>query len=337
MRTIRWGIIGTGNIASKFAAALQGMEDTSLAGVASRNLEKASKFAKEFGALKAYGSYEELAEASDIDVVYIGTPHTEHLGNAALIIKNKKAVLCEKPFTLNEKDSRSLVELAKENKVFLMEAMWTKFLPTTNQVKKWINDGKIGTVKKMQIGFGFFNEFNEAHRYFNFNLGGGALLDVGIYPISYAIDLMESIPDKICSMVSKLENGIDEQNCMLFQFPGQAIAMLSSAVSVEVGKDALVIGDKGRIRVPNFWKADKAYLYDNEGKLIETYKEADRINGYEFEAYEVNQCIRDGVLESKRVPLKDTLDVMKIMDDLRKEWGIHYPQEGVSERSFQNK
>lgn len=327
MKTIRWGIIGTGNIASKFATALQGMEDTILMGVASRNLEKAEKFATEFGAYKAYGSYEELAKNSDIDVIYIGTPHTEHIKNAALMIKSKKAVLCEKPFTLNEKDSKYLIELAKENQVFLMEAMWTKFLPVTSRIKTWLKEGKIGTVKKIQIGFGFYNEFNEAHRYFDFNLGGGALLDVGIYPIAYAIDLMDSLPEKICSMVSKLENGIDEQNCILFQFPGQAIAMLSSAITVEVGKDAIIIGDNGRIRVPNFWMADKAYVYDNSGKLIETYKETERINGYEFEAYEVNQCIREGFLESQRLPLKDTLDIMKIMDDLRKEWGIHYPQE----------
>jgi len=212
MKTINWGIIGAGNISSYFATALNGMENTKITAVASRNLEKAKEFAEKYSCSKAYGSYEELANDSEIDVVYIGTPHTEHKGNAELCLKSGKSVLCEKPFTLNEKDTRYLAQLAKEHNLFLMEAMWTKFLPVTKQVKNWIAEGKIGKVKNMKISFGFQAEINEANRLFNYELAGGALLDVGVYPINYAVHLIGSLPKKVVSTAVLLPNGIDEQN-----------------------------------------------------------------------------------------------------------------------------
>lgn len=327
MKTIRWGIIGTGNIASQFATALKGMEDTEIAAVASRSLEKAEQFARKFSAQRAYGSYEELAADERIDAVYIATPHTEHLKNSELCIKHKKAVLCEKPITLNSKDTKYLMDLAKEHQVFLMEAMWTKFLPVTNQVKKWVAEGKIGSIKRMDIGFGFSNPIDYTHRTFNYDLAGGALLDMGIYPITYAIDIMGALPVKIESYASFLENGVDEHNLTMFQFENGAIASLSSALSVNVGKSAVIVGDKGKIEVDEFWYAKEAKVYDNGGNLIDTFKAAERINGYEYEAYEVNQCIREGKLESNRLPLKDTLEIMEIMDGIRNKWGLKYKQE----------
>lgn len=327
MKTINWGIIGAGYISSKFAAALKEMENTNIRAIASRDIKKAQGFAKEFGADTAYGSYEELVKDPSIDVVYIGTPHTEHMSNSELCIVNKKAVLCEKPFTLNAKDTKYLMELAKENNVFLMEAMWTKFLPVTNKVKEWIAEGKIGTVKRIDIGFGFSNPVDYSSRMFNYDLAGGALLDMGVYPITYAIDIMGSLPVKIESYAGILENGVDEHNLSMFQFENGAIAALSSAVSVNVGKSAVYVGDKGKIEVDEFWVADKAHVYDNGGNLIETFIEESRINGYEFEAYEVNRCLREGKLESDRLPLKDTLDIMEIMDGMRAKWGLKYKQE----------
>ncbi|MFV0343500.1 MAG: Gfo/Idh/MocA family protein [Anaerocolumna sp.] len=329
MKTINWGIIGAGNISSKFATALKDMEGTNIRAIASRDGKKAEKFAKEFGADIAYGSYEELAKDQSIDVVYIGTPHTEHLLNTELCIKNNKAVLCEKPFTLNAKETRYLIDLAKEYKVFLMEAMWTKFLPVTNKVKEWVLEGKIGTMKRIDIGFGFNNPIDYTSRVFDYELAGGALLDMGVYPITYAIDIMGSLPVKVESYAGILENGVDEHNLTIFQFDNGALASLSSAVSVNVGKSAVFIGDKGKIVVDEFWVANKACVYDNDGDLIETFVEENRINGYEFEAYEVNKCFREGRLESDRLPLKDTLDIMNIMDDIRAKWGLKYRQELV--------
>lgn len=327
MRTIKWGIMGAGGISTKFTTALNAMENTELVGIASRNLERAEKFAKENGIKRAYGSYEELVNNPDIDVVYIGTIHTEHKENAALAIRNGKSVLCEKPFTLNAKDTKELIELAKEHKVFLMEAMWTKFLPVNLKVKEWIAQGKIGNIKSMQINFGYQCDFDENNRAFNFKAGGGALLDVGIYPITYAINIMEELPSEIISTALFSKTKVDEQNSITFKFKNNVLAILSSAISANVGNDALIIGDKGRIYVTYFWEAKEATLYDREGEVIQVFHEDKRINGYEYEAYEVNQCLRDEKLESAVLPLKDTLDIMEIMDSIRESWSLKYDQE----------
>lgn len=327
MNKIKWGIIGTGTIASTFATALSSMEDAEIVAVASRTQEKAKKFADRFHIRKAYGSYEELAKDPEIAVVYIGTPHTEHKENSALCITNGKAVLCEKPFTLNQEETRYLINLAKDHDVFLMEAMWTKFLPTTKTVKKWIQDKEIGDVKYFQISFGFRSEFNPDSRLFNPHLAGGALMDVGIYPITYVIHMMERLPDQVVSSAYLGRTGVDEMNVIAFRYNNGALADLSSAVSADTGNDAVIVGDKGKIVVPKFFMADSAQLYDKDEKLKKSFHQPFAVNGYEYEAQEVNQCLREGRKESNMVPLKDTLDIITLMDQIRKEWGLIYPQE----------
>lgn len=327
MRTIKWGIIGTGGISATFAKTLNQMEYTELAAAASRNENKAREFADKFGIKKAYGSYEELVKDPEIDVIYIGTPHTEHRPNAELCILNGKSVLCEKPFTLNSKEAKYLMELAKEHNVFLMEAMWTKFLPVTKKVKEWLAQGRIGTVKKLQASFGFSVPYNESNRLYNFDLAGGALLDAGVYPITYVLYLMDKLPVQVVSTGIFLDKGVDEQNCVLFKFDNHVIAAASSAINAQIGQDAVIIGDEGRIVVPSFLMANKAYLYDREGREAEVFEEEARITGYEFEAYEVNDCIRNGKIESSINPLQNTLEVMQVMDGIREEWGLKYKQE----------
>lgn len=327
MKNIKWGIIGTGNIASSFAAALNSMEHTELTAVASRDLNRAKEFAKRFQIKKAYASYEELTMDPEIDVIYIGTPHTEHKDNAELCITRGKAVLCEKPFTLNKKETQYLISLAKEHNVFLMEAMWTKFLPTTKMVKQWIQNKLIGEVKCIKISFGFRREFDVNSRLFNPNLAGGALLDVGIYPITYAIHLMDKLPDKISSSAYLGKSNVDEMNIISFSYKDGVLCDLSSAISAQIGYDAIIIGDKGKIIVPNFWMADSATVYDADGNMVETFSMQFKENGYSYEAEEVNRCLREEKKESEINPLQDTLDIIKIMDGLRAEWGLTYPQE----------
>lgn len=327
MKKIKWGIIGAGRISSQFATALNSLGTAEIGAIASRDLERAKRFAESFKINKAYNSYEELAKDPEIDVIYIGTPHTEHKENAALCIKNGKAVLCEKPFTLNQHDTQYLIDLAKEYNVFLMEAMWTKFLPTTKVVKKWIQEKIIGNVQYINISFGFSNEFDPNSRLFNPDVAGGALLDVGIYPITYAIHMMNGLPDKITSNAYLGKSGVDEINVIAMSYKEGVIADLSSAVTVNTGKDAIIIGDKGKIVVPNFWMAESAELYDNSGNLLDAFLHPFTANGYVYEAEEVNNCIREGKLESDLLPLKDTLDIIKIMDEIRADWGLVYPQE----------
>jgi predicted dehydrogenase len=327
MKTIRWGIIGAGSISSTFATALNATNGAELVAVASRDLLRARNFAKEFHIPTAYSSYEEIVTDDNVEVIYIGTPHSEHIKNVELCIKSKKHVLCEKAFTLNEKDTTYLINLAKEYNVFLMEAMWTKLLPTTIMVKDWINSGRIGTLKYLSIRFGFFNERNVENRFFNLDLGGGALLDVGIYPVTYAVHMMEQLPKSIQSSALIGFTGVDEVNSILLQFENGAIADLSSSINVEVGKDALLVGEKGKIIVENFWKAERAELFDNEGNLLEVCDEPFQVNGYEYEVMEVNQCIREAKIQSDIVPLQATKDIMRILDTLRGQWNMVYPKE----------
>lgn len=327
MEKIRWGIIGTGNIAAKFATALNSMEDSSLDGVASRKDTRAKEFAARFGIGKSYGSYEELAKDPDIDVIYIAVPHTEHKRMSELCIKNKKAVLCEKPLTINSKDTEELISMAKKNNVFLMEAMWTKFLPANLRVKEWINEDKIGKVLHIKASFGFHSDYDPQSRLYNPDFGGGALLDVGIYPISYTTFLLNRIPDKIISSAVIGSTGVDEQNVLVFQYKDDILADLSSSISCETGYDALIVGERGIIKVDRFWMADSAKLYDNNFKCFEEFEEPFKANGYEYEAAEVNRCLREGLKMSPLNTLNDTLSNMKLMDEIRNQWGLVYPGE----------
>ncbi|MDF2908456.1 MAG: oxidoreductase domain protein [Herbinix sp.] len=329
MRTVKWGIIGAGQIASKFATGLNSLDHTELAAIASRDLAKAKEFATRFHIKKAYGSYEEMIRDPEIDVIYIGTPHTEHKAHARLCIAAGKAVLCEKPFTLNYLEAWELIEFARCSDVFLMEAMWTKFLPTTRMVKQWINNKVIGEIKYMNISFGFRTEFDPHSRLFDPKLGGGALLDVGVYPISYVIHLMEQLPDKISSNAYIGQSGVDELNVINLMYKEGMIASISSAINAPTGNDAIIIGDKGRIVIPNFWTAERAEVYDENGKLVDSFFHPFTSNGYVYEAEEVNRCILEGKKQSDIIPLNDTLDIMKILDSLRVDWGLVYPSERI--------
>ncbi len=327
MKTVKWGIIGAGQIASKFATALNSLDHTELTAIASRDLVKAKEFATRFHIKKAYGSYDEIIKDPEIDVIYIATPHTEHKTHASLCIAAGKAVLCEKPFTINFKEAKELVDQAKSSNVFLMEAMWTKFLPATRIVKQWIHNKIIGEIKYMNISFGYRTEFDPNSRVFNPELGGGALLDVGVYPISYAIHLMERIPDKIGSSAHIGRSSVDELNVITLLYNEGMIADLSSAISASTGNDAIIIGEKGRIVIPNFWTAESAEVYDANGKLVDSFFHPFTSNGYVYEAEEVNRCILEGKKQSDIIPLNDTLDIMNILDSLREDWGLVYPSE----------
>ena len=325
MKKINWGIIGTGAIANTFALALTGVKEANLYGIASRSLEKAKAFATKHNITLSYGNYEELIDNPDIDVIYIGTPHTEHFAHAKACILGKKHVLCEKPMTINSEETKELVRLAKENQVFLMEAMWTKFLPATTCIKEWIDSDRIGRVQFMNINFGFAGEQDYSRRLFNPDLGGGALLDVGVYTVQYANFIMNKLPERIQSSMQFGISGVDELTSITFFYEDGTIATLNSSISTRLGSDAVIIGTKGKIVVENFYMASKASIYDEEDMLIETFYEPFVVNGYEYEAMEVNRCIMEGELESPRNPLNKTIQSMDIMDSIRRQWNLVYP------------
>ena len=326
-RRINWGILGAGNISGTFANALNGLENANLYAVAARQMESAEAFAKKYSVQKAYDSYETLVQDPEVDVVYIGTIHTMHFELMKLCILHKKAVLCEKPFTLNAKETDEIIHLAREYQVFVMEAMWTKFLPTTNKVKEWLQSGRIGEIKNIRADFGFRIDFDPEHRVFSKEKAGGALLDVGIYPLTYACYLMDQLPNQVTSSVICAKTGVDEMNTMLLHFEPNVLANLSSATTAEIGTTALIAGTKGVIKVPDFYGASEAYLVNQEGEVIEHYEHPHIVNGYEYEAEAVMKDLIFGKTENDIHSLEDTRNIIQLMDEFRSEWKIEYPSE----------
>lgn len=326
MKPIRWGILGLGRIAGKFALGLQSVPDAKLVAVGSRTAEKATAFAAEFNVPRAYGSYEAMLGDPEVDAVYVATPHPMHHEAAMLCIKAKKAVLCEKPFTLNARECRDLIDCARQENVFLMEAMWTRFLPPMAQVRDWLAQGVIGEPRLLTADFGYRTEWNPAGRALNPQLGGGALLDVGIYPLALASMVFGGSPVKVTGHCYLGETGVDEQSAMLLSYRGGALAVLTCAVRTHTPHEARIMGTEGAIYLPGFWHATEVTL-TRTGHAAETVVPERVGNGYNYEAVEVGRCLRAGLKESPVMPLAETLTSMCTLDELRRQWGLVYPQE----------
>ena len=326
MKDINWGIIGTGKIAHTFATALKGVEGVNLSGVASRTLKKAQSFADEFGFEKAYGSYEELACDSDIDVVYIATPMASHYGDAMLCIKNGKNVLCEKSVALNVKETKEMIGLSYKNNVFFMEAMWMKCRPVYMKVLEWIKDGKIGKVEYIKADFSNFVNYDKNDRLFNPECGGGALLDLSVYPLTFADGILGG-PDEIISS-AQICGGIDVNNTILLKYGDKQTASMSCGFRQQLNNNALVSGSDGFIVLGDwFLCTSEATLFDSEWREVEKFICEPEINGYEYEIREVCRCLNEGLKESSLVPHEGTLRVMKVMDECRRQWGMKFPRE----------
>ena len=323
MKTIRWGILGLGGIARQFATGLQACPDMELAAVGSRSADKAKAFASEFKAKRAHGSYEALAVDPEVDAIYVATPHPMHKDAAMLCLRAKKAVLCEKPFTLNAKEAEAVIACARRENVFLMEAMWTRFLPVVGQVREWLARKAIGDVRMLTADFGFRAGWNPEGRLLNPQLGGGALLDVGVYTVSFASMLFGGAPSKITGFAHIGDSQVDEQSAMVLAYPRGELALLSCAVRTNSPQEARILGTDGMIHLPGFWHASEATL-QVAGKAPETFKSAAVGNGYNYEAMEVARCLRAGLKESPIMALEESLAIMRTLDTLRQQWGLVY-------------
>ncbi len=323
---IKIGVIGAGNIANTFCEAVnKGNMDARLEAIASRNLEKAEKYQKTYGFKKAYGNYQDLYNDSSIDLIYLATPHGLHYEQMLEILDYSKNILCEKSFTLNEVQAKEVFHKAKEKQVFIMEAMWTKFLPTIQEVQEIVKSGLIGKIIKVESDFCFKSPKSDDSRLFNPELGGGALLDVGIYPITFA-NLFMGIPDEITSTVKKHRTGVDLTERIFFKYP-QGEAILNASLGKFMPLRGRIYGEKGYIRVINPHKAQKAFVYDQNGKLIKRIKHPHPVNGFEYEINEVVDCIKNNQLESNIHPPIATLAIMRQMDTIRKSWNMTFPKE----------
>ncbi len=323
---IRWGILSTGYIADLFAKGLQSAPDAELVAVGSRNQATADAFGTRFNVPKRYAGYEQVANDPDVDVIYIGTPHPMHVGDTLMCLRAGKPVLCEKPFAMNLREAEEVVRFAREKKLFLMEAMWTRYFPVMVKVRELIAQGAIGVVRMVQCDFGFRTNFNPQHRLFAPELGGGALLDVGVYAVSLA-SMVLGEPTRITGMATLGETGVDEQAAFVFGYDGGQLAVLSTAIRTTTPQEATIIGTDGWIRVHSkFWCPRTLTLTPNgnDAQVIDLPYEG---NGYNYQAVEVGNCLRAGKLESAVMPLDETLAIMRTMDTLRAQWGLKYPME----------
>ena len=323
--TIRWGILGPGAIAHSFANGLKVLPDAELVAVGSRAQKRADKFGDEFDVPHRHGSYEALAADPDVDVIYVAVPHSGHMKSTILCLNAGKAVLCEKPFAINAKQAQAMIETARSKGVFLMEAMWTRFLPVIVKVREWLAEGAIGDVHMVNADFGFGASFNIESRLFDPERGGGALLDVGVYTVAFASMVFGGAPERIVSMAHKCESGVDERAAMIFGYGAGQLAVLITAITTNTAHLSTILGSAGRIDIPHFWHGTQATL--SAGGEEQTVDLPFKGNGYEYQAIEVMDCLRAGKLESDIIPLDESLAIMQTMDTIRDQWGLKYPME----------
>lgn len=325
-RKIRWGILGCGNIANKFAADLKWVNDSELVAVASRSHQKADEVSTRYGVRHAFNSYEALVSCPEVDVIYIATPHGLHFEHAMLCIQHKKAVLCEKAFGLNAFQVKAMIEAARKNKVFIMEAFWTKFLPQYQKVISLIESGTLGEIRMVQADFGFKASNPPSQRLYDPELGGGVLLDIGIYPVFLAISLLGK-PVEILATMKAFPSGADEQIAMVLKFENGALANLSATFDAVTPVEATITGKDGYIKMSN--------RFHNAVANVELIKNATHVElghihrevgyGYQFEARHVVECLQNNLLESPVMTHADSILLIETLDRIRKCCGIRYP------------
>ncbi|WEK55321.1 MAG: Gfo/Idh/MocA family oxidoreductase [Candidatus Cohnella colombiensis] len=325
-RIVKWGIAGPGVISSSFAKDLAAADGAELVAVGGRSLEKAEQFAAEWGIPRAYGSMEQLAQDAEVEIVYIGTLHPVHKENMLTFLRAGKAVLCEKPFTINAAEAAEVIQYAKQNQLFLMEAMWSRYLPPIRQVRQWLAEGRIGEVRMVKADFGFDFGWQPEHRLLDPKLGGGALLDAGIYPVSFASMVFGEQPKKITSSARIGQTGVDEQFSLLFEYEGGRTAALNGAVQLDMINDAYIFGTKGHIHIPQFLFSRSATLHV-KGEEPVTLADERSTAGYNYEAEEAMNCLREGRKESDVMTHEETLQIMHTLDQIRGQWGLKYSGE----------
>ena len=323
LKTINWGIIGLGNIAHKFATDLLTIGDAKLYAVASRNQDKADAFALKYNAPKAFDSYEALAQDPNIDAVYIATPHALHKENTLLCLQNGIAVLCEKPFAMDAEEVAEMIAVAKANNVLLMEALWTYFLPHYQYVLKALNENKFGKLIKLEADFGFYRAFDDSHRLFNKSLGGGSLLDIGIYPIFVALSTL-GIPKNIEAKATYFENGADASCDMVFEYDNAVKAYLKSSLIEDTPTEAIFYCENGVIKINSMFHAPATVTLILNSGDSETLDFGYSTIGYNYEAIHFNKLLKAGKTESDVMTFGFSEQLIKILDTVRNQINLSY-------------
>ncbi len=360
---IRWGILGTGYAAARFVEGLRFVADAEPLAVASRSESTAREFAQQFGVQRAYGASEDLVRDKDVDVVYIATPNSLHYGHTMLCLNERKAVLCEKPFALNVVEAQEMVDAARSRGLFCMEGMWTRFLPLMRDVRQIVCEGGIGEIRMLSVALGHPMRMQPSGGLFSLELGGGSLLDLGVYGISLAYNLLGQ-PSAITACATTGVTGVDEQSCVTLAYPAGAMAVITASLRTLGPNHAVIMGTTERLRIHEpvispvkcslrRFKDATLQASPRSGLLnrIESFAAVRRLaqplmsklgerskmrsfygNGKNYEAEEVVRCLREGRAESKVMPLRDTVGVLRIMDEARKQFGLRYPGESDAAR-----
>ena len=318
---IQWGILSTGRMADGFATDFLHVEGANLVAVASRSQDRAEDFARKHGILRAYGTYQELLEDPDVDVVYIGTPHNRHLRDARQAMAAGKAVLCEKPLTVNPDECRNLIAVSERTGVYLMEAMWTWFLPAVQRAKEWVEAGRIGRIRHLKADFGYPQAYDSEKREYNVTLGGGALLEMGIYPVALAWYFLRQDPSRVKVVSRRAPNGVEDDVVAVFDYADEegepsTVATLATSFRCKLQNWAYIVGDEGYIAIPDFWRARECSLYVLDER-VDHFQEEREHQGFCHEARAVNDDLRQGRRESSVVQQSDSLKFQEHMARIR--------------------
>lgn len=319
------GILGAGRIAAILAETMNKMPEVECYGVASRDLEKAKTFVKDHGFQHAFGSYEDMLADKEVELIYIATPHSHHYQHIKMCLDAGKHVLCEKSFTVNEKQAAEVLRIAKEKNLLLTEAIWTRYMPSRKMIDDLLAENVVGDVKKMTANLNY--PLLEKERIVKPELAGGALLDVGIYPLNFAYMHFGDQVKKMHSAAQMTSAGVDGENGMILLYEDGRMAVLNSGIHGKSDSQGVFYGSKGCMIVENINNPEAIKIYDTESNLIREIKVPDQISGYEYEITETISCIKEGKLECPSMPHTETLKMMRVMDELRASWGLKYPEE----------
>ncbi len=324
--TFQWGILGTGRIAKKFVEDLEHAAGAQVTAVGSRTKDTAKSFSDLFNIPRFYQGYENLVNDPELDVIYISSPHTFHHQHASLALKAGKAVLCEKPFTINATEAHGLVQEARQRDLFLMEGMWTRFFPLMGRLRALLAAQVIGEVHTLIADAGIRRTIETKERLFRLDLGGGALLDLGVYPVSLASMIFGS-PERIMALAHFGGNHVDERMGILLGYPNGSVATLYTAITTESPKEALILGSGGRIRIHGNFITPTRMTITMDDKSAQVIEEDILGNGMHYEAEEVMRCLREGAIESPLMPLDETVSILETMDTIRAQLDFRYPNE----------
>lgn len=319
------GVLGTGGIVKAITPTLARLDNAECYAIASRTLERAQQAAEEYGYSKAYGSYEELVADSEVELVYIATPHSRHYEDMKLCIQHKKPVLCEKAFTMNSWQAREIKELSEKEGVFVAEAIWTRYMPSRSLIQQTLDSGIIGKVSTLTANLSY--TISQNYRIVAPELAGGALLDVGVYGLNFAIMHFGTDIERIESSVQFTDTGVDGRESITIFFKDGRMAVLTHGIYARSDRKGIFYGDKGYMVVENINNPQSISIFDLDDNLIQRINVPEQISGYEYQFQECIERIENGEIESHSMPLTDSIFVMEVADSIRRQWGLVYPQE----------